>query len=79
MKKERLDVVLLNRGLAESRSKAQAIIMEGLVFIGGQRVRKGQPEGAFRGLGISPLSTTRWLALATLGSGTGTADIRLLE
>ena len=40
MKKERLDVVLLNRGLAESRSKAQAIIMEGLVFVAGQRVDK---------------------------------------
>ena len=40
MKKERLDVVLLNRGLAESRSKAQAIIMEGLVYIGEQRVDK---------------------------------------
>ncbi len=40
MKKDRLDVVLLNRGLAESRSKAQAIIMEGLVFVAGQRVDK---------------------------------------
>lgn len=40
MKKERLDVVLLNRGLAESRSKAQAVIMEGLVFVAGQRVDK---------------------------------------
>ena len=40
MKKERLDLVLCNQGLAESRSKAQAIIMEGLVFIGGQRVDK---------------------------------------
>ena len=44
----------------------------------GQRVRKGQPEGAFRGLGISPDRTIRWLARATLGSGTGTADIRHL-
>ncbi len=40
MKKERLDVILFNRGLAESRSKAQAIIMEGLVFVAGQRVDK---------------------------------------
>lgn len=40
MKKERLDVVLQSKGLAESRSKAQAIIMEGLVFVSGQRVDK---------------------------------------
>lgn len=40
MKKERLDVLLLNKGLAESRAKAQAIIMEGLVFVGGQRAFK---------------------------------------
>jgi len=40
LKKERLDVVLQSRGLAESRSKAQAIIMEGLVFVSGQRVDK---------------------------------------
>lgn len=40
MKKERLDILLLNKGLAESRAKAQAIIMEGLVFVGGQRVDK---------------------------------------
>ena len=40
MKKERLDVLLQNKGLAESRTKAQAIIMEGLVFVAGQRVDK---------------------------------------
>lgn len=40
MKKERLDLILQNKGLAESRSKAQAIIMEGLVFVAGQRVDK---------------------------------------
>ena len=44
MKKERLDVLLQNKGLAESRTKAQAIIMEGLVFVAGQRVDKpGNP------------------------------------
>lgn len=40
MKKERLDVLLQNKGLAESRTKAQAIIMEGLVFVASQRVDK---------------------------------------
>ncbi|MDD6024588.1 MAG: TlyA family RNA methyltransferase [Oscillospiraceae bacterium] len=40
MKKERLDLLLCEKGLAESRAKAQAIIMEGLVFVAGQRVDK---------------------------------------
>lgn len=39
-KKKRLDVLLVERGLQESRQKAQATIMSGLVFVGGQRVDK---------------------------------------
>ena len=35
--KERLDVLLVNRGLATSREKAKAIIMSGIVFVDGQR------------------------------------------
>lgn len=38
--KMRLDVLLVNRGLAESREKAKAIIMEGKVFVKGQREDK---------------------------------------
>ena len=38
--KERLDVVLVERGLCDSRSKAQALIMSGLVFMGDQRMDK---------------------------------------
>ena len=38
--KTRLDVLLTERGLQESRQKAQATIMSGLVFVGGQRVDK---------------------------------------
>lgn len=38
--KERLDVLLVNRGLAETRSKAQAIIMSGEVYVGGQKADK---------------------------------------
>lgn len=38
--RERLDVVLTSRGLAESRMKAQAIIMSGLVYVEHQKVDK---------------------------------------
>ena len=39
-KKIRLDVLLTEKGLQESRQKAQATIMSGLVYINGQRVDK---------------------------------------
>ncbi len=38
--KERLDVLLVNRGLAPSREKAKALIMAGDVFVNGQREDK---------------------------------------
>ena len=38
--KTRLDVLLTEQGLQESRQKAQATIMSGLVFVNGQRVDK---------------------------------------
>ncbi len=38
--KARLDVLLVSRGLAESREKAKAIIMSGNVFVKGQREDK---------------------------------------
>ena len=38
--KERLDVLLVERGLSESREKAKATIMAGLVFVDGQRQDK---------------------------------------
>ena len=40
MAKRRLDVLLVERGEAESRQKAQAIIMSGQVYVAGQRVDK---------------------------------------
>ena len=45
MAKERLDVILVNRGLATSREKAKTIIMSGDVFVNGQREDK--PGTAF--------------------------------
>ena len=38
--KERLDVLLVQKGLAESREKAKTMIMEGNVFVDGQREDK---------------------------------------
>lgn len=40
MKKERLDQLLVARGLAASRSQAQALILAGRVRVGGERVDK---------------------------------------
>ena len=39
-KKQRLDVLLVERGLLESRQKAQGTIMSGLVFVNGQRLEE---------------------------------------
>ena len=38
--KERLDVLLVKRNLAESREKAKAIIMSGIVYVDGQKEDK---------------------------------------
>ena len=38
--KKRLDVLLVERGHADSRTKAQAIIMSGLVYVDGQKADK---------------------------------------
>ena len=40
MSKERLDVLLVNKGLATSREKAKAIIMSGNVYVDGQKEDK---------------------------------------
>ena len=46
MAKKRLDVALTEQGLAESRQKAQALIMAGQVYVNGQKVDKaGAPVG----------------------------------
>ena len=38
--KKRLDVLLVEQGYAQTRAKAQALIMSGLVYIGGQKADK---------------------------------------
>ena len=45
--KERLDVLLVKRNLAESREKAKAIIMSGNVFVEGSE--RGQGRNHFPG------------------------------
>ena len=40
MPRQRIDQILVDRGLAESRSRAQALIMAGLVFAGERRIDK---------------------------------------
>ena len=40
MKKERVDVLMVRRNLAESREKAKALIMSGIVYVNGQKEDK---------------------------------------
>ncbi len=60
--KKRLDILLFERGLAESRQRAQALIMAGQVYVSGQKVDKAgapTPEEAaieVRGAGLKYVS-----------------------
>ena len=68
--KTRLDVLLVERGLAESREKAKAIIMSGNVFVDGQREDKAGasfPETAVIEVKGSPLICKPWRAEAGKG------------
>lgn len=40
MPKKRLDQLIVDRGLAESRTRAQALVMAGLVFSGERKLDK---------------------------------------
>ena len=55
--KTRLDVLLVERGLEQTRQRAQAMIMSGLVFVDGQRVRRTVEIGV----------STEWLTQITTG------------
>jgi 23S rRNA (cytidine1920-2'-O)/16S rRNA (cytidine1409-2'-O)-methyltransferase len=60
MKKERIDKLLTDRGFADSRTKAQAMIMAGVVLVDEKRIEKPSesfsPEAAIRIKGASPES-----------------------
>ena len=47
MSKQRLDVFLVEQGLAETRQKAQAVIMSGVVYVNDQKIDKA-------GFGVAP-------------------------
>ncbi len=56
MKRERIDKLLVERGFVESRTKAQALIMAGVVLVNDQRVDKpselAEPAAAIRLKGV---------------------------
>lgn len=58
MKKERIDKILVEKGLAESPAKAQALVMAGVVLVNERRVEKSSesflPTESFRIKGASP-------------------------
>jgi 23S rRNA (cytidine1920-2'-O)/16S rRNA (cytidine1409-2'-O)-methyltransferase len=46
MAKQRIDQLMVNRGLAESRARAQALVMAGLVFVGDRKIDKSGQQVA---------------------------------
>ena len=44
MRRERIDKLLVERGLADSRTKAQAMVMAGVVLVNDQRVEKASEQ-----------------------------------
>ena len=51
--KQRVDQLLVERGLAESRARAQSLILAGLVFVGERRVNKlGETVALDTGLAV---------------------------
>lgn len=61
MKRERIDKLLVERGLAETRTKAQALVMAGTVLVNEQRVSKSSelvlPDAQIRVKGADDLAT----------------------
>ena len=46
MAKQRIDQLMVSRGLAESRARAQALVMAGLVFVGDRKIDKSGQQVA---------------------------------
>ncbi len=68
MKKIRLDQLVFDQGLSESRERAKAIIMSGVVYVNGQRADKPGAQVApdvkieVRG-NTFVIENSRWLSL----------------
>ena len=70
--KKRLDVVLVERGLAESREKAQALIMAGEVPVDGQKAAKpGHAVGAEARIEVSERAQICQPRRVEIGGGAG--------
>ena len=63
MAKERLDVLLVSRGLAESREKAKAIIMSGNVYVDGQKEDKAGSNFPAEAVQYIKIRKPRWLKI----------------
>ena len=77
--KERIDKLLVTRGFAETRTKAQALIMAGVVLVGEKRVEKPSetfgPDAAIRIKGDTP--ETRYVGRGGLKLERALADFAL--
>ena len=71
MKKERLDVLMVQRNLAESREKAKALIMSGIVYVNGQKEDKAT-------LIIFPFFPLRSLSFSCMARPVFSLTIRLM-
>ena len=65
MKKVRLDQLVFDQGLSESRERAKAIIMSGVVYVNGQRASLGFGSMAYNLTPFSDLLSLRLRALST--------------
>ena len=69
MKKIRIDQLIFKRGLEQSREKAKALIMSGMVLVDGERVDKAGEmvlENLFYHLAILGVAATRTIIMHRL-------------
>ena len=73
MKRERIDRLLVERGLASSRTKAQALVMAGVVLVGEQRVVKSSEmfgvDALIRVKGANAMAKAPFWEMVVVGHG----------